>query len=300
MKRVLVTGANSFTGRYLVPKLVEHGHEVHGLARPGDSTACPEPMTSVHRAELGDGAALKSVLATVRPDWVVHLAAVSFVAHGNVRDIYETNLLGSRNLLQAIADTCPQISAVLIASSANIYGNRRSGALTEDVPPQPVNDYGISKLAMEHVAQLFADRMPIITVRPFNYTGVGQSINFIIPKIVDHARRRAPTIKLGNIDVRREFSDVRGVANTYLKLLGSSEAIGHTFNVCSGQPHSLREVIAMVEQLSDHVFEVEVDQALVRSNEVHTLYGDNARLVAAIGPLAMPPLTDTLKWMLEA
>lgn len=300
MKRVLVTGASSFTGRYLVPKLVEQGHEVHGVARPGDANGLPAALAGVLHAELSDIHALQAALERVQPDWVVHLAAVSFVAHGNVRDIYETNLLGSRNLLQAIADVCPDISAVLMASSANIYGNRRTGALTEDVPPQPVNDYGISKLAMEHVAQLFASRIPITIVRPFNYTGVGQSTDFIIPKIVDHARRRASTINLGNIEVKREFSDVRGVAEAYVRLLGEPASAGGTFNVCSGEPHSLREVIGLVESLSGHRLDVAVDPSLVRPNEVRILFGDNSRLAATIGPVPMPPLSETLQWMLEA
>lgn len=300
MKRVLVTGANGFTGRYLGSKLAGEGHQVHGLAKPGDRGDNPPAGVQIHQADLGDRKSLEEVVRAVRPDWLVHLAAISFVAHGDAADIYEANLIGSRNLLQAVADSELRPSAVLLASSANIYGNRRAGALTEDALPQPVNDYGISKLAMELVAKLFADRLPIIVARPFNYTGAGQSTDFIIPKIIDHARRRVPTIKLGNIDVHREFSDVRGVAEIYARLLGAPQAIGGTFNVCSGQPHSLREVITMVERLSNHAFEIEVDPALVRSNEVPVLYGDNSRLAAAIGTPAMPPLSDTLKWMLGA
>lgn len=269
MKRVLVTGAHGFTARYLVPRLVELGAEVHGLARPGVDDPSPEDLV-VHEADLTDLPALTEIVERTLPDTVIHLAGISFVAHSNVRDIYDSNLVGSRNLLQALVDANVQPNAILLASSANVYGNQRQGVLREDTPPQPVNDYGISKLAMEFVAQLFTDRMPIIIVRPFNYTGVGQSTDFVIPKIIDHIRRRAPTIQLGNLDVERDFSDVRGVVECYLRLLSLPDAIGNTFNVCSGKGRTLNEVIDLAQSLSGHSLEVRTDPALVRGNEVKT------------------------------
>jgi nucleoside-diphosphate-sugar epimerase len=188
---------------------------------------------------------------------------------------------------------------VLFASSANVYGNQE-GILSEDNPLQPANDYGISKAAMEFVAKLYLDRLPIIIARPFNYTGVGQTTDFVLPKIVHHARTRSPVIELGNIDVERDFSDVRAVADAYVRLLDCPAAIGGTFNVCSGRHHSLREVIALVEEISNQPMKVEVNPAFVRRNEVQRLYGDNSRLSQTIGALNMPPLSETLQWMLEA
>ena len=166
--------------------------------------------------------------------------------------------------------------------------------LDESVPPAPHNDYGVTKVAAENIAALYRDRLPLIVTRPFNYTGVGQSTDFVIPKIVDHARRRAPSIELGNLEVERDFSDVRAIAETYLRLLNCPAAIGGTFNVCSGRHYSLQEVIALVEEISHHSMSVEVNPAFVRRNEVHSLYGDNSRLSQTIGPLPMPPLKETL------
>lgn len=299
MKRVLVTGAHGFTARYLVPRLVERRAEVHGTARPGVAGPSPDNL-HLHDVDLTDLHTLTRLVERVQPETVIHLAGISFVAHSNIRDIYDSNLVGSRNLLQALTDAKVQPGAVLLASSANVYGNQRQGILREDTPPQPVNDYGISKLAMEYVAQLFMDRLPIIVTRPFNYTGVGQSTDFVIPKIIDHVRRRAATIQLGNLDVERDFSDVRGVVDCYLRLLALPAAIGQTYNVCSGKGRTLNEVIELAQRLSGHSLQVETDPALVRGNEVKTLYGDNERLVAAIGDLEMPQLETTLKWMIEA
>lgn len=300
MARTLVTGANGFTGNYVVRKLAEAGHEVHALARPDTLGAPANELASLTYVDLVDLAAVESVVDKVRPEWVVHLAAISFVAHNDIREIYNANVIGSRNLLQALSSVDRSPSAVLIASSANIYGNVQSGALTEDTIPQPVNDYAISKLAMEHVSHMFSSRVPIILVRPFNYTGVGQSTNFVIPKIVQHARSSTAKIKLGNIDIRRDFSDVRSVADVYLRLLGCPGAVGGVFNLCSGRTYSLREILSVVEEASNHKFDIELDPALVRRHEIGTLYGDGGRLSELIGPIEMPPLEATLKWMLEA
>lgn len=299
MRSVLVTGAQGFTAQYLVPQLLAANAEVHGLSRPGVVGGCPDNVTQ-HEVDLTDMDGLTRVVRDVRPDVVVHLAGISFVAHSNASEIYTSNLIGSRNLLQALSDAELDLSSVLLASSANVYGNQQAGVLTEQTPTQPVNDYGISKLAMEHVARLFTDSLPITIVRPFNYTGVGQSTDFVIPKIIDHVRRRVPTIQLGNLDVERDFSDVRGVVDCYMRLLSSRQATGRTFNVCSGRGSTLKQVIELAQRLSGHELAIETNPALVRGNEVKTLYGDNRELRDAIGDLQMPPLESTLKWMIEA
>lgn len=298
LSKVLVTGATGFTGRYLAPKLAAAGYEVHGTTH-GAASADVDGSSQLHDVDLTDAKAVERIVAEVSPAKVVHLAAIAFVAHSDVAEMYRTNILGTRNLLEALASTSSRPDAVLIASSANIYGNSRAGRLDESVPPAPANDYAVTKVAAENIATLYRDRLPLIVTRPFNYTGVGQSTDFVIPKIVDHARRLAPSIELGNLDVERDFSDVRGITDAYLRLLNCSAAIGGTFNVCSGRHHSLREVIALVGDISRQSMSVAVNPAFVRRNEVHRLYGDNSRLSRTIGPLRMPPLKETLQWMLE-
>lgn len=297
MTRTLVTGAAGFTGRYLAHALAERGHEVHGLVHMHEPELAD--IVRAHEADLTDQDALQKVVAEVRPDHVVHLAAIAFVAHGDIEQMYRTNVVGTRQLLDALAESPATPSSVLIASSANIYGNAREGVLDESVPPAPANDYGVSKVATEYVAQLYASRLPITVLRPFNYTGRGQSIDFLLPKIVAHARARAPVIELGNLDVARDFSDVRTVAAAYAKLLTEPAAVGETFNICSGRAVSLREVVEMVSELSGHPLEVSVNPAFVRANEVRTLCGSPDKLEKVIGPLDSIPLSETLGWMLE-
>jgi nucleoside-diphosphate-sugar epimerase len=207
--------------------------------------------------------------------------------------------MGTRNLLEALATAPKKPAAVLLASSANIYGNADAGVIGEDVPAAPANDYAVSKLAMEYMARLWMDRLPLIVVRPFNYTGVGQAENFLLPKIVAHFRRREPRIELGNLHVWRDFSDVRMVVKSYRRLLAAAPA-GEVFNICSGRSHSLESVLDMMSGIAGYRIDVHVNPAFVRANEVVRLTGDNTRLQRVAGTIAPPPLEHTLRWMYEA
>ena len=295
--KALITGVQGFTGRYLAAELHRVGYQVFGLAQNGQT----EPIAGVqlmYTCDLADAAGLARLVAQVQPDVVAHLAAIAFVAHDDVDAIYRTNLLGSRNLLEALCHADKPLRSVLLVSSANVYGNASGGMLDESTLPVPANDYAVSKLAMEHMARLYQDRLPITIVRPFNYTGAGQADSFLLPKIVSHVRRRAPVIELGNLDVARDFSDVRTVVQYYRRLLESAAARGKTFNVCSGQAHTLDEVLGMVRKLAGYNLEVRVNPTFVRANEVKTLIGSCAKLEAAVGVVPPVPLLNTLAWMM--
>lgn len=276
--KVLVTGLLGFTGAYLKAELEMCGHSVWSL-----------------KADLLDLPALVTEIGQAVPDAVVHLAGIAFVGHGDPNDFYRVNLMGTRNLLDALSQSKVQLKCVLLASSANIYGNADVAVISEDTPPCPVNDYAVSKLSMEYMAKLWLDRLPIVIVRPFNYTGLGQSELFLLPKIVSHFQRRTSCIELGNLDVARDFSDVRIVANIYRRILETPIVVGNIFNVCSGRVHTLAAVLDMVSQLANHRPEVWVNPAFVRANEVKVLLGSRAKLEATIGIVQDIPLEKTLE-----
>ena len=168
-KRVLVTGVNGFTGHYLSSELKSFGYDVVGLGTQ------PAQEENYQQVDLSDLEGLRNVFASVQPDFVVHLAALAFVEHQDVNAFYEVNLIGTRNLLEAIAGSGKTPDCVLLVSSANVYGNTSEGLLSESTPPAPANDYAVSKLAMEYMAKLWMKKLPIVIARPFSYTGVGQS-----------------------------------------------------------------------------------------------------------------------------
>jgi nucleoside-diphosphate-sugar epimerase len=294
MPTALITGLRGFTGHYLAAELEAAGYRVCGTVHHDGSGAAGELVT-----DLCDREAVRGMVAEVRPDVVAHLAAISFVAHGDAEAIYRTNVVGTRNLLQALGECDKTPRAVLLASSANVYGNAPVDPITESTPADPANDYAVSKLAMEYMARLWMQKLPIVMVRPFNYTGVGQAPHFLLPKIVDHFRRGAQEIELGNLDVARDFSDVRTVVAAYRRLIELAPA-GETFNVCSGRAVSLQEVLERMAAIAGYRIRVTVNPAFVRENEVKRLRGSNAKLTGAVGALDPIPLEQTLRWMFEA
>ncbi|TDR27719.1 GDP-mannose 4,6-dehydratase [Hydromonas duriensis] len=291
-KIVLLTGAHGFTGRYVRRALELDGFKVFGLVQK-DALAEDEI-----EADLLDLASLCLAVARVKPNFVIHLAALAFVDHGSAKLFYDVNLFGTMNLLEALHAEAPQVEKILLSSSANVYGNPTVSIVNEDTPPSPINHYATSKLAMEFMARTWSDRLPIVFTRPFNYTGAGQELQFLIPKIVDHFRRRADVIELGNLKVTREFNDVRMIAKAYSDLMQRAEP-NSLFNLCSGRGYQLTEVIQLCEQLTGHTMDIRVNPAFVRANELKLLVGDASRLNQKLPQLPKYDLKDTLTWMLK-
>lgn len=282
MPKLFVTGADGFTGRHLVEAARSCGYEVVAA-----------------RSDLTDFSALREEIHQAAPTHIAHLAAISAVTHADESAFYAVNLFGTINLLNAVASLPSKIDKVLLASSANVYGNYAYGGLIkESVCPKPVNHYAMSKLAMEHMAANFTS-LPIVVSRPFNYTGVGHDNRFVVPKIVEHFATKAAYIELGNLDVLREYNDVRMICDAYLKLLKNG-LVGETYNVSTGRSYALNEVIQLMADISGHVLEVRVNPAYVRANEVHLLSGSADKLIQQVGVLAHFELEETLRWMLSS
>lgn len=294
MQTALVTGINGFTGLHLVPELQRTGFSVTGIGQESSKLV----GASYINCDLTDRDSTIEAITPLCPDVVIHLAGVAFAVQDDAEPLYRTHIVGTRNLLEALALCSRTPRAVLLASSAQVYGNALDAPIVESTMAAPANDYAVSKLAMEYMSRLWLDKLPIIIARPFNYTGHGQSLQFLLPKIVDHFRRRAVAIELGNLEVVRDFTDVRSLVRIYGRIIASASG-GDVYNVCSGIGHSLQDVIAIMHDLSGHNLEVVVNPKFVRKNEVRKLIGSHAKLEAAIGPLDLIPLQETLRWMLE-
>lgn len=250
------------------------------------------------QSDLRNNSALAEEITELAPEAVVHLGAISFVGHGDTSAFYDVNLIGTVNLLAALSGLATRPKHILLASSANVYGNCELSPIAEGQQPAPVNHYAMSKLGMEFMARTYLENLPLFFVRPFNYTGRGQSESFVIPKLVSHFARRATSIEMGALEIEREFNDVRFVCQSYLRLLQKGER-GEIYNVCTGNPVTLSVVIKILENITGHTLKVNVNPAFIRPNEIRRLCGDPARLFRAIGGLEQPSLTDTLRWMLD-
>ncbi len=282
MTTVLLTGADGFTGRVMSAFLEEQGMTVLPL-----------------RSDLTQKEALYDELSGYRPDWVIHLAALSFVGDSNLEAFYRVNVIGTVNLLETLDKLHQNPSRILIASSANIYGIPSVAVVDESVLPSPINHYACSKLAMEYMVRPWFQRFPIVITRPFNYTGLGQDTRFLIPKIVDHFIRGVREIELGNVDVSRDFSDVRDVIRAYVELLKSSVS-GCIVNICSGRVYSLRELVDTMGSIAGCAMEIHVNPAFVRANDIAILRGDPALLKNMTGFVPEIEMRETLTHMYAA
>jgi nucleoside-diphosphate-sugar epimerase len=283
---ILITGARGFTGLYLKDAAQKSGLKVVELA-----------------SNLNNEEALENEVLAAKPDYVAHLAGISFVASKDHEAFYRVHALGTSNLLQALTKLEKAPKKVLLASSATVYGNSMNPLSVEDQALMPIDHYATSKVAMEEMAKTFFNRLPILIARPFNYTGPGQKGNFLIPKLVEHFANRKPFIELGNLNIEREFNDVNMICDAYLKLLDLGKA-NEIYNVCSGQARSLQFVLDTLKKITEHNIEIRVNPDFVRASEVHRMVGNPGKLKSLLATnglsLQIPALEDTFQQMLSA
>lgn len=289
MKKVVVTGAGGFTGRYVVSELKSRGYDVVEFVR--EKTAIGQVECDLTKKQ-----SLKLVLSEIRPNYIIHLAALSFVAHDDSRAFYDANLFMALNILEVCYELGLDLTKMVFSSSANVYGNADIELISESKVPEPISHYAISKLAMEYVCKLWFDKFPILIVRPFNYTGLGQSTKFLIPKIVSHFQLRKKEIELGNLDIFRDFSDVRDVSHYYVDLL-ESEGQSDVVNLCSGSIYSLAFIIEKMEELSGYKININSSPDFFRDKEIKILGGDGSKLRNLINRGPVFTLTETLSDM---
>jgi len=286
--RSLITGGRGFVGHWLADHLRDLGDDVVAIDR---------------EVEITDPTALLEAMSAAAPDAVYHLAALTHVGQSwdEPLQVLEVNIMGTAAVLAA-ARRCGTDPRVLVTSSAEVYGAVTDPGrlpLHEGSPTAPLTPYAASKLAAEAVvAQAHLGHgQHVITVRPFNHIGPGQTPNFAVPalakRIVDADRLGAATIPVGNLSARRDFTDVRDVVRAY-RLLVESGQPGEIYNVCSGRDVSIREIADGLLELAGTTLEFEVDPSLVRPVEVPVLRGDPARLVDATGWAPEVPLDRTL------
>jgi len=278
-KQVLLTGALGFTGLHLNNMLVNAGYEVIKL-----------------QSNLCNKAELENEIFNLRPSLVIHLGGISFAGDSKNAKLYSVNVLGTQNLLEALLEIKSDVKKVILASSATIYGEQHNKVLEESLEPKPVNHYGSSKLSMEIMASIYNKDLPIIITRPFNYTGVGQHEKFVIPKIVKAFANTDKVIELGNLNVYREFNDVRDICAVY-KLLLEGPCQNEIVNICSGKPICLAEVIELMKGISGYSPEIKINHEFVRVNEIPILVGNNDRLKNLTGYTFKYSIKQTLTWM---
>jgi len=290
MEKVLIIGIDSFTGRHLKSYLEKYAFNVYGTAYSNSSD-------EIYQCDILRKNDIKVILNSVKPEYIINLAAISFVGNSDKEMFYEVNVLAVENILDSILKIENYMpKKTILVSSATVYGNQDVNILDENMCPNPVNHYGISKLAMEQIAKTFFDKLDIVITRPFNYTGIGQAKDFLIPKIVSHYKDKKESIELGNIDVFREFNDIEYVCEVYRNLL-ENEIKSEIINIASNRVIALKDVIKQMNEIAGYKINIEVNPAFVRANEIVKLSGSPDKLFELIGEIKQKDFINTLKDM---
>jgi GDP-4-dehydro-6-deoxy-D-mannose reductase len=292
MKRLLVTGATGFVGK-IIAGMADEIAQIHGwtlLAAPA-------------AYDLLDPASLDRLLQPLQPDGVIHLAGQSFVpaALKDPERTLQVNLVGTLNLLQALKRSSFHGSFIYVSSS-DVYGHVDPAdlPLTENQPVRPHNPYAMSKAAAELLCGQWSRVEPwrIVIARPFNHIGPGQRSEFVVPSIARALARirlglDEPRLQVGDIDVTRDFLDVRDVVRAYLGLLSHGEN-GGIYNVCSGRETRIRDLVDHLTRLSGIAVDIVQEPARLRPSDQRQVRGDNTRLRATTGWQPCIPLEQSL------
>lgn len=295
-KKLLATGHRGFVGTVL-------GQFLQARPEHGVSWCALDEEPNVLDADH-----LRRTIAAHQPDWIIHLAAQSHVpsAWADPAGTMGVNAGGTANLLKAMTDAGFP-GRLLYVSSADIYGAVPEGLLpvTEEAPVAPRNPYATSKVAGEELCRQWARTRPldVVIARPFNHTGAGQRPDFALPAFAREVAaiklgRQAPRVLTGDLDVTRDFLDVRDVVAAYLALLASGTS-GETYNVCSGREVHVGEVLGMLTRMAGVQAEIVTDPARLRPAEQRRMCGSHARITAATGWKPTIELRDTLNGLLD-
>lgn len=275
MARILVTGATGFVGSSVYAMLQGDGHEVMGTTKS-------RPHGNIHYCNIEDSDGVDAMVGGFQPELVIHCAAISSVTSSRTHEYYLSNTVGTENVLKAV-NRMDHRCRFLFISTAGVYGNHDTEALHEGLCPEPVHHYGMSKFCCERLVHNYSDKIDYTIIRPFNIIGENQSADFIVPKLSRAFAARAPVIRLGNIDVYRDYLDIQEASAIICHMAFREEAIGEVYNLCSGEATSLKELLALFRRFTGHEIEVEIAPEFVRRNEVWRLTGDATKLKALIG-----------------
>ena len=296
-KRVLITGASGFKGQFVLKEMLKN-EDIDFFAI--DTRKIPNISTEKQElVSLLDKEKLMEIIKRYKPNIIIHLAAIALVTHDNVGEIYNVNVQGTENLLEVTQEYCDKGTRVILASTAGVYGNQKVEKYKEDLPYNPANNYSYSKMITEYLGKRYKDDLEIVTIRPFNIIGVGQSENFLIPKLVEHFANRKEKLSVGNISSFRDYVDVEYCAEVIMELVLREKIDFDILNICSGIPTSGEMILQLLQEMTSFKPEIEISKNFVRKNEVWRMIGDTTRLSEFMNGKKSQSVKDILLKMLD-
>lgn len=286
--KIVVTGAHGFVGRHLCGNLSVHGHDVIGISRRSDMGGRPFafPRLDLRAADLSNIPEITALVKRTEPDAVIHAAGTAFVPAGrkDPAAMLENNAVVTARVLMALRDADFK-GTFLFISSSDVYGNPAKLPIDENTEPSPETAYAAAKLCAENIGRIFFrdEGVRTIIARPFNHIGPGQRGEFVVPsflkRIQEAAQSGCEEILTGDLEQGRDFTDVRDVVDAYRILVERGEA-GGTYNICSGKPVMIREILELALRVTESRARHRVDPALLRNEPRQARFGSAARLEA--------------------
>ncbi len=305
MKRVLVTGCGGFVGPYVIDVLVQEGYRVWGVDTRDDVGIAS--LEEYFSEDLSDRQAVETLIDSASPDAVVHLAAQSSAGRSFSEpfDTLTRNIFPVLNLLDVVRKRARQ-TRILAVGSGDVYGpvTQADLPLRENRVPKPMNPYALSKAIQEQCCLQYASLYgtDVLATRSFNHTGAGQRETFVLPSFARQVSEivlgvREPVLDVGDLDLRRDFTDVRDVARAYVALLERGKT-GEVYNVCSGAAHSLRELLGLLCEMAKIDPEIRIDPKRVRPADIRELRGDPSKIEQDTAWQSRIAIAETLEWLL--
>jgi GDP-4-dehydro-6-deoxy-D-mannose reductase len=312
MRKMLVTGVTGFAGSHLVDYMLERGDcEIVGIHRWRSRTENVEHFLdriTMIECDLRDAAATRDVVERVQPDWIFHLAAQSFVPTSWIAptESLTTNILGEVNVLEAVRRTGAR-PRIQLACSSEEYGMVFPDELPirETNPLRPLSPYAVSKVTQDLLGYQYwmSWKVDCVRTRGFNHEGPRRGPVFVASdfakQIADIEKgRKPPVLSVGNLDAKRDFTDVRDMVKAYWLALEKCEP-GEAYNICTGTSWTIRQVLDLLLGMTKARIDVRPDPGRLRPSDVPVLQGDNTKFVKATGWKPTIPFEHTLRDMLE-
>jgi GDP-4-dehydro-6-deoxy-D-mannose reductase len=300
----LVTGATGFAGSHLVRHLLESHDAVEGWANPGGRDA-PHGDSRIRwrRVDILDRAAVVEALRDARPSAVYHCAGIAHVGHtwADPTRALQVNVLGTHHLLDGLRDAGLHDRPVLVTGSALVY-RQSSDAIAEEHPIGPESPYGVSKLAQEMLAQRASDLHPLLA-RPFNHAGPGQDDTYVTSSFARQIAEietglREPVLHVGNLDARRDITDVRDTVRAY-RLMVERGQPHRPYNVSRGMAYRVADLLDLLVSMSHAALRVQADPARMRPSDTPIVLGESSRLARETGWAPSIPIEQTLADLLD-
>lgn len=313
MKKVLITGVSGFVGQYLVEQLLtQNSSEITGIYRSEkslDKLASLKSQITLKQLDINHREEVNDFIASIKPDYIYHLAAHAITSESfqNPNDILVNNITGQVNILEALRQNNLHDTKILIVSSGQVYGDVKPENLpiTEQTELRPTNPYAVSKITQDYLGLQYylAYKLFTIRVRPFNHIGPRQDIKLVVPAFAKQIAEienglKEPVILVGNLQSKRDFTDVRDIVRAYILLIEKGQA-GEVYNIGSGVSIKIHDMLEKLLSYSKVKVTIKVDEARLRPGDIEDIRADHTKLTQLTGWKPEIPIDNTLQEILD-